>query len=367
MSGKNLPHRAKNGALLYPPFLLYFFLSIEVNRNTSGLVKRRLSEVKLMRQAKFDNLRALLIVLVVYCHLSGAFQLGGPSYQIIYTFHMPAFIFVSGYFASQKNAWRTLAIYAVTQVLDFIFYRFVYGSEELAFRLTEPYMFGWYLMSLFWYQLLIPLIDLKRPWQRGLFLLGAFVAAVAVGFDTNAGYWLSVSRTVVYLPFFAAGLYLRRAKDGGLVLPRWAKITVALVSAAVCAYGVYYALGHRLNYAFLYGAQAYATFRMNIVEAAFTRAQYLVFAAAWTALLLVITPDRQLPIITRTGRNTLPVFILHGYIAALMFKHGLWVFGEAGNYAAAVVLAVIICAVLGNVYLTRLFSFRSLFRRASDS
>lgn len=45
-----------------------------------------------------DNLKCFLILCVVIGHMLELVYAGG-GYRIIYSFHMPAFIFVSGYFA----------------------------------------------------------------------------------------------------------------------------------------------------------------------------------------------------------------------------------------------------------------------------
>ncbi|WP_426638635.1 acyltransferase family protein [Priestia aryabhattai] len=55
------------------------------------------------RDAYFDNVKFILIVLVVFGHLLTPFindeQWLRTLYIFIYTFHMPAFILISGYFA----------------------------------------------------------------------------------------------------------------------------------------------------------------------------------------------------------------------------------------------------------------------------
>lgn len=61
--------------------------------------------VELKRIPYFDNARALLIILVVLGHMSSEFiehdELIADVYLFIYTFHMPAFILISGYFAKK--------------------------------------------------------------------------------------------------------------------------------------------------------------------------------------------------------------------------------------------------------------------------
>lgn len=55
------------------------------------------------RSSRFDNLRALLILLVVFGHCQELIQ-KNLLYRVIYSFHVPAFIFLSGYFRGQAFA-----------------------------------------------------------------------------------------------------------------------------------------------------------------------------------------------------------------------------------------------------------------------
>ena len=60
------------------------------------------------RDAKMDNLKALLIFLVVFGHVMEAVMAhSGAAYAltcIIYSFHMPMFAMVSGYFFAKSGA-----------------------------------------------------------------------------------------------------------------------------------------------------------------------------------------------------------------------------------------------------------------------
>lgn len=82
------------------------------------------------RDARFDNLKGILIFLVVFGHLLEL--VGGPVsawlYRLIYSFHMPAFVFCSGWFArfdAERFFRRLLYPYLVYQTLYLLFDRLV--------------------------------------------------------------------------------------------------------------------------------------------------------------------------------------------------------------------------------------------------
>ncbi|MDI1538643.1 acyltransferase family protein, partial [Staphylococcus aureus] len=80
----------------------------------------------------FDNARAILILLVVFGHMLQPYTSGdkylSALYLVIYSFHMPTFLFISGYFA--KNIDKP------------------YYLEKISKRLIVPYMIVFALLCL---------------------------------------------------------------------------------------------------------------------------------------------------------------------------------------------------------------------------
>ncbi len=79
------------------------------------------------RDSYFDNAKFLLIFLVVFGHIIRSYIHDNDAllhiYKFIYTFHMPAFILISGYFAKgfnrhgyvKKIAWKLIVPYLIFQ------------------------------------------------------------------------------------------------------------------------------------------------------------------------------------------------------------------------------------------------------------
>ena len=90
------------------------------------------------REAYFDNAKLLLIFLVVFGHiiqhLKSSIPLADVLYQWVYLFHMPAFVFVSGFFAkgSGKKSYimklvkRILLPYVIFQVFYTMYYFIIF-------------------------------------------------------------------------------------------------------------------------------------------------------------------------------------------------------------------------------------------------
>ena len=73
------------------------------------------------REYRFDNAKFILILLVVFGHILEHFQgrYVPGIYRTVYLFHMPMFIFISGYFAKFDRKKNT--VQADNSVCDFPF------------------------------------------------------------------------------------------------------------------------------------------------------------------------------------------------------------------------------------------------------
>lgn len=132
----------------------------------------------MVRSARMDNFKCFLIICVVFGHLL-EMQEGMASeclYLAIYSFHMPLFVWVSGYFAkpADRKSLKTLLLpYLVFQILYSLCAVYLWQTED-EIKLLEPYWLMWFLMALFIWKLLLPLLDAKgcgprrwcwrRPW-----------------------------------------------------------------------------------------------------------------------------------------------------------------------------------------------------------
>ena len=81
-----------------------------------------------------DNLRFLLIFLVLLGHFMELFKGDFTSafYKIIYSFHMPAFLFLTGYFARFHRRKLVLGLiypYILFQIFYRIFDGLIYNSK----------------------------------------------------------------------------------------------------------------------------------------------------------------------------------------------------------------------------------------------
>ncbi len=176
-----------------------------------------------------DVLKGILILLVVVGHFLYPFRRSNPwtraLFYGIYSFHMPAFVFLSGALARRRSELRVLPL--IKKIFRFLLYYLlyklllypveclVYGPAP--FRLLTESGAPWYLLSLSCWYLLIPLFLLlcrRLPGKRGALslILLTILTGLAAGYSTFSEYFLCWQRTIAFLPFFALGWCIGAAR-----------------------------------------------------------------------------------------------------------------------------------------------------------
>lgn len=289
------------------------------------------------RDCGFDNIKGILIFCVVFGHLLELCCGVSWLYKMIYLFHMPVFMFVTGYFASFK--WRGLVqkawMYLLFQFLYILFERYVIGSQ-ISFGLVTPYWILWYMFIVFFYSALVPLYRAKSYKKRIAMLSAALVLSVAAGFISRINYQYSLSRFFVFQPYFIMGLY---AREQGIV--KVSKKTFWFLVAGT-ALSLCLAFIPQITYGLLYGSVGYD----NCYEAAL-RLLLFVVACLWIGVFLGIKErlKNRVPFVSEIGRNTLAVYLLHGFLMRL----GKWgIFPIPQNILLVLLFAAAICFAFGN-------------------
>ena len=295
------------------------------------------------RISYWDNIKGLMIVLVVFGHvllsLPKISAVSAHTLNFIYMFHMPVFVFISGFFGKSTHArsWQALG------KLLFLYFIFnssmglFYGFESL---LIPKYSY-WYLLCLIVWRALTPCI---AGFKRIPFFL--LVIALFAGFFDDIDNTFSLARMICFYPYYMAGYLLSEAKAREVYekpYPVRAMRGVALlVGAAILAAG--------LEAHFHYTESALEMFPyVNFSSDAFARIG--LYAVAFTAIwaLRYLTPNRAVAPLALFGRNSLWIFLFHRPVTLLigpLFKHR----PDAVVIPVALLVTLGVCAVFGNAW-----------------
>lgn len=281
------------------------------------------------RTPLWDNLRFSLIFLVILGHIAdyctGQCEYARILFFYIYTFHMPAFIFVSGMFCkntvNSKNYERIFSyvvLYFFIKFLLFLSGSFLYKDTPPLALLSEGGV-PWYAFALFAFCLLT--IFLKR-FNPVYVLIFSIVLACFAGYDSSLDDdKLVLLRIITYFPFFFSG-YLLKPEKLLTLLKKKAVIAAAFVIMAGLAVAVYFnietlydlrpLLSGRNPYSFL--TEQYADY------GGLLRAAYYVVAFVLIGCVIALTPHAG-TFVTPFGSRTVQAYSLHIVLLRIFAKY----------------------------------------------
>ncbi|WP_030597080.1 acyltransferase family protein [Streptomyces fulvoviolaceus] len=302
------------------------------------------------RDAFFDNAKYLAIVLVAAGHAWEPLRDGSRTvsalYMVVYAFHMPAFIVVSGYFSRNfdgsperlKRLLTGLVVpYVVFETAYTLFTRWTDQEPDRPVSLLDPLYLTWFLVALFMWRLTTPFWKrVRHPLPIALAVAMLATLAPSIGND------LDLQRALQFLPYFVLGLCLQ--PEHFRMLRRRA-VRVWAVPVFVCALVIAYWAVPRMSGAWFYhrdsaaelGAPAWSGPLMTLV--AFGCSLLLV------ACFLSLVPGRRMWF-TVLGAGTLYGYLLHGFLAQGAKFWGwydpAWIQGPLGALVVGVVAAAIV-------------------------
>ncbi len=293
-----------------------------------------------MRNYKIDNLKALLIFIVVLAHFFELFS-GNVKYKlymIIYMFHMPAFVFTTGYFAkpSIKNILsKQFFPYIVFQVL------YTLMNGQTVFMPEKPYWILWYLFACIGWTLSLYVV--KNRYEIWI-IISVFVALV-IGYSDQIGTTFSLSRMFCFYPFFLLGVWFK--KTNLLEKTQGANFKIAGLIFLVVGFVIGCMLLPRLHTSWLYHSVCYAFNRSNIV----VRAELLGVGFILTIALFLLAPNKKVRGFTFVGKYTLCIFLVHGFAVNFCRDYvNPFIYSEGINIALSILLTTVLFYALGNSF-----------------
>ncbi|WP_425584744.1 acyltransferase family protein [Streptomyces vastus] len=271
------------------------------------------------RDAFFDNAKYLAIVLVAMGHawepLRDDSRAAAALYIAVYTFHMPAFIVISGYFsrsfdASPDRIRRLVTGIAVPYVLFEVAYTFFkrWAGDDPTYpvSLLDPWYLTWFLVALFVWRLTTPLWKVVR-WPLPLSLAIAALASIS----PDIGDDLDLQRVLQFLPFFVLGLLL---KPEHFQLVRRREVRLLSVPVFAGALAIAYWAAPRMNAAWFYRRDSAQELAAPGWTGAVMTLALFGCSVILVACFLAWVPRRKMWF-TVLGAGTLYGYLLHGFLA----------------------------------------------------
>ena len=304
------------------------------------------------RKAEIDNLKAFLIFMVVLGHcfefLCGKKGVYGTLRAAIYSFHMPAFVFVSGYLSrySKKTLPQLTVIYLSTYLIFNTLYALSPWHISPRINIFLPQIVYWYLLSLLFWRIGVPALSGIR------FILPLSVMlAVYAGVLPQADRFLSISRTICFLPFFLAGCtipaerirHMNKALSAVILLGCMG-VTLLLNLTGIIPVKMYTFL------------QSYGSSGVKNLNGMAMRSVMLLLAFVMVACLISLAPSGTYRW-SICGKNTMVIYLLHMFpikVFGSLFK--LQAKNHSLNIVICILLSAVITAALSAPVLSRLYN-----------
>lgn len=296
------------------------------------------------RNTDIDAVKGSLICLVILGHcleLNKAYcNISQSIYTWIYSFHMPLFIFISG-FLSKKTEMEKFKKSIVFLFEIICFYSIIHFAldkqvPQNIYELLSPAWTLWYLLVLIYYKAIIQIIPNK--YINLSFLILTILQSLLIGFVHWIGYPLSLSRFFVFLPYFIAGYLLKEKSDLSKIKNFPTVLSSGILLITICVSFFVNSNFDRI----LFGSFSYDISNTEIVSACLCRG--LCYIITPILMITFSTVIIKYNICSFLGKYTLGIYLFHSIILKVIKKfiyHYQWHL-NIGIIAVLMILLIIV-------------------------
>lgn len=321
------------------------------------------------RDITLDTAKGLLIIFVLMGHFCADYNGNSLWFNaitnFIYIFHMPCFLFISGYLSKslEKNEKKALDTF-----LDFVLFEIIWIIFCIVVRRTDQYLNFlvpgaalWYVLALSFYRLVLKNITNIKYNVIWSLILGVLIITIDVPFAPILG----IPRIIGFLPFFLLGYYFDNKN-----LEKIKKINVmfSIIFFSICFGLSIYMVKSPIDFLKLF-SHNYQHFDIMInnklISLAFNSASYLLSFISIFFFINIASKIKIKFISNRLGKNTLPIYILSNYIQWIYFLANVhFVVNPYIRYVLALMMVILTLIVCSNKYIVKYFNWvRNQFKK----
>lgn len=311
----------------------------------------------------WDNVKALLIILVVMGHFvtqyTGSNEIMQSMFCIIYSFHMPLFIFVSGLFA--KSSFKDdklkvnkvisyLILYVALKLIIFI-ERISFGHNA-TFTIWSEQGIPWYMLAMAAWICMTYCLRFVRPTAL---LSVSIILALVAGYSDKIGDVLCLSRIIVFYPMFLLGFYMDSKAIVEKTRAPWQKVLAVCILLMLVLLS-FFAREELYQFRPILVARNPYSQLANPSLGAVYRAVWYVLSMCISCAIVCVLPNKENKL-SYIGASTLPIYFIHRPILYILMDVGFGtlimtnlgpVYGPIVFLLSAVVLALVLSVPILN-------------------
>lgn len=313
--------KTEKSNLIYLSKLNNEIKEINETKNVINTEKFEIPKEKI-RYYIFDNIKGILIFMVVFSHFLFEYS---TSHQntisrkivvFIYSFHMPCFIFISGFLTSSNsikiiNLTRLLILY---YLFNFSFSLIVYFLYDYKINFLVPQISYWYILSLFSWRIIINFL-----------IKFDYIILISIIISLLEGYWecfsniLAIDNTIAFLPFFLAGNYIR---NKGLI-DSYLKLKKGFVKFCFILFGFF-----TFSYIIIIYIDKQRITNDTLLMNKYNennkledRIWFLANSSIMIFFFLLLIPNTKIHIMNKFGKNSLYIYLFHRIITLVVSRN----------------------------------------------
>ncbi|MGL5330567.1 MAG: acyltransferase family protein [Peptostreptococcaceae bacterium] len=276
----------------------------------------------------FDNLKGLLIFVVVFGHFIGKMR-GDDTimtlYSFIYMFHMPLFILVSGFFSKKfkfNKVIDLILVYLLWQIIVYPIMANILSNKPILpsiFKdnlIAMPRYTYWYILSLIGWKIITPILP-KNWFVFAILVAISFIPGLVDGIDWAEFSW---GRTLSFYPFFYLGYILDKDNFEKFYcrVPKKVALVALIGVFLVCGYLF---VGKEIPVEVLHYKSDYYDLVQSKDDIVMIRS--VCFALAILTMTFICSlVSKENTILAKWGRNSFIIFITHGVLIKAIASPG---------------------------------------------
>ncbi len=284
------------------------------------------------------------------------YTLAAEIYWWIYSFHMPAFIYIAGYFSKGflENGYIK-RLFIKTMIPGWIF-SMIYGvlNEHIHGWITVnpliyPGWISWFLFSLFLWNLLLQIFGRYKLITPIAFILPCLIVIL-----DETGYLFSINRTLFFFPFFLIGFHTKR-KHIDIITSHIGKIVsvflVLLIYVTIKNLQIF-----TPSHVWFYGY--FSNDFLQVDNLRYLLLMYSIYPLMFLMMFSVLSfiPQREF-LLTSIGKYTMFIYLLHGVLVKIILWKGFFVYNNTpGTIVYLAILSLTLCLVLSSEVTRKIMS-----------
>ena len=265
-----------------------------------------------------DAAKCILIWLVILGHIIERYMVEGSilmsAFNFIFSFAMPAFIIISGYFTNADRSLHGLPKLFETYIVFQLLHAIVDLDYSLVRFIFYPKWTMWYLMSLFWWKLALYIFN-RYSKNIYLFLVVAILLSEIAPYIKIPVYLLAIERTISYLPFFLIGVIMR---DFDVERIRKVK-AIRAISLVIIIISIIASLRFPIETRWMFNWNSlYYDMPITLPVAPLVRIIAIMGCSIIATSVIIITPEK-FTLLRQEGKNSLFYYMWHSILLTIIF------------------------------------------------